>query len=307
MKALTVLAALLAGAGLASPAQAHTGCDRSCLIETGERFVDALVDRAPSRLDLAANVRFTENGQQMSLAEGVWANADRKGDYKIIVPDPVRQEVGIFVQVFESGQPALVAGRIKVDGRLISEIETMVSRYEEGGMGRQNQVKVRSAFLQDLAPSERVERYEMLHAADSYFVGLEQATDKLTPFGPDCIRVENGAQTTSNPDFGGDIPAMNCQEQFATGFSRFITGLRERRYLVDEQTGVVMAMLFFDHAGTWDTVTLANGEVMDVSPPFTSPFTFQIFELFKIKNGKINEIEAVLNSVPYKMLSGWMK
>ena len=35
------------------------------------------------------------------------------------------------------------------------------------------------------------------------------------------------------------------------------------------------------------------------------PFTAVIGELFKIKNGKIREIEAVMTSLPYGAKSGW--
>ena len=34
-------------------------------------------------------------------------------------------------------------------------------------------------------------------------------------------------------------------------------------------------------------------------------YSFQIFELFKIKDGKIIRVEAILNTVPYGMRSGW--
>ncbi len=112
-------------------------------------------------------------------------------------------------------------------------------------------------------------------------------------------------QTTSNPKMGNAISAMNCQEQFHTGFSKFITRLRDRRFLVDEQTGIVFAQLFFDHAGTVKSVPLADGTTMQVPPPFNRPYSFELFEMFKIYGGRIREIEAVLDSVPYGMRSGW--
>lgn len=53
------------------------------------------------------------------------------------------------------------------------------------------------------------------------------------------------------------------------------------------------------------TVTLKDGTSFRVPPPFDTPYTFLIGELFKIKNGKIHRIEAVLLPVPYGMPSGW--
>jgi hypothetical protein len=35
------------------------------------------------------------------------------------------------------------------------------------------------------------------------------------------------------------------------------------------------------------------------------PWTWYLAEMFKIEDGKIHRIEAVLDRVPYGMLSGW--
>ncbi|WP_156313610.1 hypothetical protein [Erythrobacter sp. SG61-1L] len=302
--------ALLAFAGgmlafVAMPAAAQSMCDRECLNGVAAEYLQAVASRAPASLTVAADVRYTENGQALTLHDGLWQTADRLGEYRIVVPDVRRQEVGLFAQVIESGQPALLAARIRLDGQVISEIEAVVSRKDPNGMGKQEAVKVRPGFLEKLKESEKIPRARMLEVADSYFVGLERMTDTLTPFDDACLRIENGMQTTSTDGIAEGIPQMNCKEQFATGFSKFITGLRDRRYLVDEQTGVVMAMLFFDHNGTVKSVPLSDGTTMQVPAPFDRPYTFQIFELFKVTGGKIREVEAVLNTVPYGMASGW--
>jgi len=298
----------LAGAWLATftaPAAAQPACDRECLVGTAKDYLEAVAARSAVSLTVADGIRYTENGQRLSLHDGLWATADRLDDFRIVVPDLRRQEVGLFARIVESGQPALLAARIKLDGRTISEIETVVARKDPGGMSRPEDARVRPGFLEPLAASQAVPRARMLEVADSYFVGLERATDKFTPFDEKCLRIENGLQTTSTNGIAPGIPQMNCKEQFATGFSKFITGLRDRRYLVDEKTGVVMAMLFFDHNGTVKSVDLADGSKMEVPSPFDRPFTFQIFELFKVTGGKIREIEAILNTVPYGMDSGW--
>jgi hypothetical protein len=37
----------------------------------------------------------------------------------------------------------------------------------------------------------------------------------------------------------------------------------------------------------------------------TTPWTWQIAELFKVEKGLLHEIEAILERVPYGMGSGW--
>jgi hypothetical protein len=145
----------------------------------------------------------------------------------------------------------------------------------------------------------------MIAVTNSYFEGLVHATGKLTPFDPNCTRMENGNVTANNPE-GKGIFKLSCGGQFDTGFSKFITQITDRRFLVvDEERGLVYAIVFFMHAGNVRTVQLTDGTTMTVPPPYTTPYEFQIGELFKIKNGKILRVEAVLLPVPYGMKSGW--
>jgi hypothetical protein len=39
--------------------------------------------------------------------------------------------------------------------------------------------------------------------------------------------------------------------------------------------------------------------------PFDEPFSFQICGLFKVRNGKLLRIEALVTPVPYGMPTGW--
>ena len=123
---------------------------------------------------------------------------------------------------------------------------------------------------------------------------------------PNCTRIENGTISANDPK-ATNFQKMSCGDQFnIPGFSAVITKVRERRFpIVDEERGLVYAIIFFDHAGIPE-VELPDGSVRKITgPPFDSPFTFMIGELFKIKNKKITRIEAVLLAVPYGMPSGW--
>jgi hypothetical protein len=101
---------------------------------------------------------------------------------------------------------------------------------------------------------------------------------------------------------------MSCGAQFATGFSKVITRVRDRRFpVVDEERGLVYAIVRFDHSGKNDNTVWNDGSVHPAGPPFDEPFAFQVAELFKIKNGKIYRIEALVLNVPYGMPTGWMK
>jgi hypothetical protein len=308
MLAALASAALLLGAG---PAGAATGvapptCDRACLNGMIDAYLKALAAKDPSKLPLTKDARFTENGVTLKLGDGLWGTVDGIGDYRLSFVDPETGQAGAFVTVKESGRQVLMGVRLQIQsGNRISQIETIVSR---GGLrgAPMPALTVNPAFQEDVPAPERRSRAQMQAITNSYFDGLEFATGKLTPFDPHCQRIENGGHTSGYADAGSAIGKMSCGEQFATGFSPFITNIRERRYpIMDQEKGLGFAQVFFDHAGTIKDVKMTDGTTLHVPPPFDAPYTFEIFEVFKIRDGKIIRVEAILNTVPYGMPSGW--
>jgi hypothetical protein len=81
-----------------------------------------------------------------------------------------------------------------------------------------------------------------------------------------------------------------------------VTSIRNRRFpVVDRERGLVLAFGFFEHAGRIKDIQLTNGQ--SVPSPVRAPLTLEISELFQIDKGKIDQVEAVINTVPYGMRS----
>jgi len=288
-------------------------CDEACLNGLIDQYLAAVVANDASRLPLRNNVRYTENGQTLRLDDGLWSTADGAGDYKLLVADPKGGSVGFIGTLRESGRKVLITVRLKVDGRKISEIETLVARSTSmggpapnSGLPAADQLHDKPIFREVLTPAQRRPREELIAVANSYFEGLEQATGRVTPFEPTCTRVENGMQTSGNPNASRPMAKLNCGQQFDTGFAPFITEIRGRRFLaVDEARGLVYTMLSFDHAGKIKSVKMTDGSTMTVPPPFDTPYSFLMAEVFKVRGGKIAQVEAVLITTPYAMPSGW--
>ena len=299
-----------------------TKLDRAGLEHLVARYLDALSGHAANRLPLAGNVRYTENGVQLALDDGLWGTAGKAGKYRILIPDIVNQQVGYMGVIEEAGQLICATTRLRVDDGYITEIETLVahpalmggSAFGGGAKTLEDMGVPHPEFTARLKPDEKVSREKLIEIANSYFSGLERNTGRYpVPFDPDCNRRENGIQTTRNPNFGFGGPPresdpnagpnmieMSPQEQFATGGLAFVTAIRNRRFpIVDEETGNVLAFGFFDHNGQAATVTWADGKVRP--SPMRTPLTFQISELFKIKKGLIRQIEANLFTVSYGM------
>ena len=147
----------------------------------------------------------------------------------------------------------------------------------------------------------------MIALANGYFDTLQRNDGTLhTCFHTDCERVENGVQTTHNPEFAKIVPvsALGCEEQFKMGNYRYDDDLRARRYpLVDEERGLVLAFAFIDHSGKIDEYALTDGRI--VRSPVRRPHSFYIAELFKVDHGMLCQIEANFITVPYRMPSPW--
>lgn len=67
----------------------------------------------------------------------------------------------------------------------------------------------------------------------------------------------------------------------------------------------MLSIIRFDHNGRNKKITWNDGTVHPVNTPFDEPFSFTIAELFKIVDGKIRQIEALVLNVPYGMPTGW--
>ena len=303
-------ACLFASAFMCSTAGAAETCDRACLTGFIDRYLEALVAHDPSRLPIAPQVKFTENGQPLEVGDALWATASGNASFRIDAVDPETGQAAFTGVIEENGSPALMSLRLKIDAGLITEIESVVARNDSQFFGVKFLTQPEPIYAEILAPAERVPRERMIAIADSYFAALERMDGKrFVPFATTCNRIENGFQTTNNPamdtnpDDDFSISSMSCIEQFKTGYLKFVTGIRRRMLVVDEERGIVFNFALLDHAGNIHEVTMTDGRTLPVN--VKTPFTWLGGGLFKIKNGEIHRIYTVLIRAPYKMSPGW--
>ena len=291
------------------PLQTAVECDQACLESFADRYIDAMDSHDPSSIPLAVDIKFTENGVRLAVGDALWATASANTDYRIYVTDPETGQVGYSGIVEENGTPVLISFRLKIMNGKISEIEQIVGR-DRSFSGIDNLKEPDPIYAQVLEPSERSDRDKMIPIADSYFAALERADGtRPVPFADTCNRMENGIQPTNNPEFGArmgggyNIMAMSCTEQFKTGYFRFVTEIRRRHVLVDEERGMAFSFAALDHAGNIKQVTTTDGQTHDIGQ--LSPNTLFGGGLFKIINGEIHRIYTVFFSAPYGMKHGW--
>jgi hypothetical protein len=315
-------AAALVGLGLAVGSAAPAGaqapgeasavwpgdCDHNCLIAIAWRYVDALVHHDRSRAPIARDAKFTENDVLMRIgSDGLWGTIGSASSTALTAADAQTGNVAWLGTVRENGHPAYLAVRLKVEHRLITEVESVVER--QGGLpapfGDADKLVHDPAFNQILPPDERRGRERLRDVANGYFSTVARNDGTLlTPFDADCQRIENGISTTSG-HFGSAALAQGCQAQFELGYFRINKRVRDRRYfIIDEERGVVVATGFFDHDNSFDHYRTTDGKEHQTLLKW--PNSLSLMEAFKIRNGRIYRVEAIFTYVPYFMPSPWV-
>jgi hypothetical protein len=276
-----------------------------------DKYFSALLAHDPSKLPLAKTVKYTENTVTLKPGDALWATASDPPTYKHVFSSVKDISAGCFAVLKENGFPILLALRIKEETGKITELETVVVRPTGNDPPAFTKLaKPNPVFAEEIKPSERMTRAQLIKEAELYFDGIQNKTGDFVHFTDDCHRMENGMITANNPAPGTDImgagSAMKCIDQFKTNSFYFITKINQRRYMmVDEERGIVLASAMFVHAGNvLEAEIPGRGKVK--TPSFAlHPSSVMVSELFKIKNGKIQEIEVVGTMFPYGVKSGW--
>jgi len=287
---------MMAGGGLTS-AFAADACTRDSLKAAVSKYFAALEANDPSKLPVVSNVKFTENGVEMPLGQGLWKTAgkvmlkwDLLDTYKCgthtnsvieepyTAPKPAGKPAGKENPLFGSRvkppaegtpRPILYGVRLKVEGDRISEIESFVARETEFAFNGPVVLTLKDQDWESIIPPEqRSSRLAMIAAADDYYDMFAAEPEVGTPFASPCDRWENGTITTGGTSSGieATMKAHDC-----TPKGLVITTHGPRRFLVDVEAGTMVAYLLF------------AGNLPD-------------FHMFRMRNGKVDLIQSVIGS-----------
>ncbi len=313
-----ILASL--GSVLAAPE-----CDRQCLVNLMQQYVAAMVKHDPKAVPFAANVKFMENAAVMPIGKGLWETASGGPTaFQIYAADPVAQSVACLLVMKEKDKDILLGAHLKVVDGKISEAEQLVARDNVNGSLPTLQ-KPRPGLVEDVAPADRMDRGELIKIGLSYYDALTGEDGTFAPFASECERHENGAVSAGgkpperkaqpaakpNSELEKMMKAMaaiprTCEGQISSGVFAYITEINPRRLIVaDAQKGLGVGISMFQHDGHLKTMPIKGVPGMDSMPGFTMQFNFPSIHFFKVKAGKIYDIETIGVSVPYGTKFGW--
>jgi hypothetical protein len=291
MRRSIALASLFVILTVAANAQTRVGtaagtCDRECLRGFITQYLDAMISHDPKAIPTAPTARFTEDTKTLPLGEGLWKGASKIRPYRQDFLDVREGVAASHVVVEENGTPVMLALRLKIENKKITEIETMVTRSKaEGGLFDIEKLTAPHAAM-NVVPeaSQRMSRDELIRIAEIYAAGLKVGGNfdaVHAPFAPDAYRIENGI-LTAGP--GARAGSENIRTQRVMAHP----DVSYRIAAVDEDMGIVLFRLDFGNTNSYG--------------PGNS---LTLFEAFKIYGGQIHAVEAFMDIMPENTPSGW--
>jgi hypothetical protein len=284
--AVGIVSTALTFAAHAQNRGAGNACDRECLRGFVTQYLEAMIAHNPKALPLATTARFTEDTKTMALGEGLWKGASKITDYRQDMLDVREGVAASFVVVEENGTPVMLALRLKIANKQLTEIETMVTRNKtEGAIFAIENLKTPHAGMTVVPTAElRMPRAELIRIAEFYPLGLKVGGtfDAVNvPFAPDAYRIENG-QTMAGP--GARAGSQNIR----TGRVTPHPDVTYRLAAVDEELGIVLFRLDFGNTNSY-----GPGNALTT------------FEAFKVYGGQLHAVEAFIDIMPENTPSGW--
>jgi hypothetical protein len=286
MTSRIVCAAIAVAAGVNAFAAAND-CDRACLRNALDQYLNAVVKHDPAAVPLFTGFRQTENAVVVRTGTGMWKTVTGLGKVQRRYVDSVSGQAGYFGTVDEGGEAAIVTVRVKVEARKIAEAEWLIARKGDPGLnGPATAGQPAGNFFdpenlsasappdKPLAKEKRVSREALIAITNSYFDGITSHDGSIIMAHTGCVRVENGATVTGRPARGGGGGVSDCTSNLAT---INIQNVAARRYPVaDEEAGVVLAIAVF------------------LRKPGTTTRRNALSEWFAIEDNKIRTIHSAM-------------
>ena len=261
-----ICAMVLFSVAVCTNAYAADDCDRECLLDMMSTYLEALVKNNPDMLPVSDSVKYTVDGVVSELGGGLWDTAVRVDPKtRLDFADPVLGNVA---------SQLVIKAKEGEEGEVIKVLYQVRLKVADGEITEIETMVLKMFWPRGMipepvfmeTPENPMSREELLEVMDLYVDYLEGTVKgKDMPFDENCARYENGIVTAKG------LAAFKLQS-----FWRFDV---TRRYLVvDEEQGIVWGMLPFSQHKT----TLVVGEA------------------FKIVDGKIMMIQAVMKVMPSK-------
>jgi hypothetical protein len=316
----------------AAPRTAATRqCDRKCARSLIDGVLAAMIARDPTQAPLSRNVRYTENGQPLTIGDGLWRTLTERGSYNIYLAADSGSDPALFGSIVETDIPGQLSLRVRQREGRITEIEALVVRQEIPMLGQLigtgtlmappqlanfDSVRFRRpepALMAPIPPAARTPAAKLRQLGADYVQAAYAGAGEV-PFAERCTMRENGVASVdnmsiaplehSNPPFHPF--GLSCRQQIDSGFFPQVGRLRGQRVLaVDASQGLVLIAATIDHPGDVETVRLKQGDAIALPEAFRPPSSYLRAVLIKVRDGRIHHVEVITRPVFYGLGDGW--
>jgi hypothetical protein len=248
----------------------------------------------------------------MQIGDGVWASIRSKGPKALRLADATTGNYAWYGLIYDHDAPAYAGFRLKIESGRVADVEALIERERNPGPWLPPaQYQLDAALESPLPKGEQSSRRQLVAAVEAYAKSMESKDGRVTAKIDDaCTRRENGQLVSEGPGASAVIAknageiARGCKAQLAAGLYRPLDGLRNRRYpVVDESRGLVVALNTADFPLRSPQYTTTDGRAVTTS--VTYPSSREQFEVYRVRAGRIEKIEAVSVYQPYLMPSRW--
>jgi hypothetical protein len=239
------------GAGMAA-----SGCDRACLADNLDVYLDAVLAHDPNQAPLFEGFRQTENAVVTPLGEGVWRELTGLRSLDRRYYDAVSGAAVFMGTAVHKGEPSIVSVRIRVERGEITEAEWHLAHASDAGIEGApgetlfdvDEIERNPPPQRSVPAGERASRELLAAVANSYFDGITNASRRIALAHPGCARFENGMNVTGRPlaeDRQWD--GLNGMSDCLSGQGAFnVENVAARRTpVIDEEAQIVIASAVF--------------------------------------------------------------
>jgi hypothetical protein len=266
-----MLVAALVAAGSGGSAWAQGDCDRACLRNALDQYLEAVIKHDPKAAPLSVGFRQTENAINVPPGGGVWKTVTALGKMQRRYLDPVSGQAGYYGLIEEGGTVALATARLRVQNHKLTEAEWYLARADDPGLNGPRQPGRPPANLFNpeyliahpppdrvVPQAERLSRDELIAVVNSYFDAITSHDGSVALAHPGCGRAENGTPAPAGrflpplppgagPEPGPPSPAGSAPNDCVSRLANFNLSMvvARRIPLVDQEAQVALGMAVF--------------------------------------------------------------
>jgi hypothetical protein len=277
----------LGGASAAAPAKS-SGCDRSCLESTMQRFTETMAAHRFKAFPVAANAEIRENTKIVGLSATLWGKV-RKVHSTLVFSDAVSGNViGRAGVELDDGKPAYISTRLRIgrDGR-VGDIEIL---SDASPMVRKDYVWYLDKALEaPVAPAQRTSRIALDALLHRYFDALATHQPTVADFDDQkCNRFHSGMQITNVVLQGFEEGSNRSCVRSMQGKLPWGPATEQRAPVIDEERGIVIGTMLLHYLG-------------EPGQP-----TMYVHEVYKVVAGKIVMIDNIALKGPGMKTAGFV-